>query len=373
MTERELTAVGGDLDRLAAEGVSPWLDGAGRRLLASGGLADLVRHRGVRGARLDAAVLAASPAGADDAYDEYAGQLRFLAHRDVRPDAALQALIACDARWACDDLLPVYEATRGREGHVSADAGPDPRPADAEALVRAVNRPNILVKIPATSPTALETVRACIGRRIGVHVTEIFSLRRYGEVADAYTTGLEHARAAGHSLSGIASVAELPVGRIGTEVDRLLARLGTPQARALRGEAGRAAAQMVYDAYEERLGGDRWASLAASGAVPQTVMWSGVRCVERYVAWGTAVALPLGPGNGICPLPLEGDTLSGREAAGRAVWGALGRLGVSYGAVCRTLEDRSREAARGTWRRVREAVGEPVLPVSETVTFGGQK
>lgn len=350
MTDRKLTTVGGDLHRLGAEGVSPWLDGVGRRLLASGRFADLVRHRGVRGARLDAAGPAESPA------DAYADQLRFLSHRDVAPDAAIRALTACDARWACDDLLPVFEATRGREGHVSVNAGPDPCPAGAEALVRAVNRPNVLVRIPATSPAALETVRACIARRIGVHVTEIFSLRRYGEVADAYASGLERARTAGHALSGIASVAELPVGRLDTEVNRRLARLGTPQARTLRGEAGRAAARMVYDAYEERLGGDRWASLAASGARPQTVMWSGLRCVERFVAWGTAVALA--PGDAVCPMALEGDTLSGREAAGRAVWGALGRLGVSYGAVCRLLEEESTEAARGNWCRVRGVVGE---------------
>ncbi|WP_414168509.1 transaldolase family protein [Streptoverticillium reticulum] len=357
MTERESTAAGGDLHRLVAEGVSPWLDGAGRRLLASGGLTDMVRHRGVRGARLD--VTALDDDDADDGNEGnegYAEQLRFLAHRDVPREAALRALIACDARRACDDLMPVYEATRGREGHVSVDAGPDPRPTDAETLIHAVNRPNVLVKIPATSPAALETVRACLARRIGVHVTEIFSLRRYGEVADAYASGLERARAAGHALSGIASVAELPVGRFDTEVNRRLARLGTPQARALRGEAGRAAARMVYDAYEERLGGDRWASLAASGARPQTVMWSGLHCVERFVAWGTAVALPAGAW--VCPFGLEGDTLSGREAAGRAVWGALGRLGVGYGAVCRLLEQESAETVRGNWRRVRGAVGE---------------
>ncbi|MBT2383739.1 transaldolase family protein [Streptomyces sp. ISL-11] len=362
MTERELTAVSGELHRLAAEGVSPWLDGVCRNLLASGRLTELVAHEGIRGVTSNVAALATAVEAGDS---DYLDQLLFLSYRDVPPDAAIRALTAYDTRWACDELLPVFESTAGREGYVSVDVNPwlahdaDLVASEAGALVRAVNRPNVLAKIPAT-PEGLEAISECLSRKIGVHATGIFSVRRYGEVVDAYFEGLERARAAGHDLSDIVSFASLPISWLDAEVDTRLEELGTEESRALRGEAALASARLVYGMYEERLDGERWRGLAGAGARPQTVMWTATTprrsgpCstgyVERFVAWGTASAVSLatlGKAGHLCPL--RGDTLTDAHDAGRFVWERLEELGISYRSVVRKLEDEGVEWLQTSW------------------------
>ncbi|MBB5122896.1 hypothetical protein AF335_11825 [Streptomyces eurocidicus] len=370
MEERELTAGSRDLRRLAAEGVSPWLDGFCRRLLTSGGLTDLVARAGIRGATSNLATLAASVESGDT---DYLDQLLFLSYRDVPADDAIRALTAYDARLSCDELLPVFEETGGREGYVSVDVNPwlahDAALVASEAgkLVRAVNRPNVLAKIPAT-PEGLEAISECIGRKIGVHATAVFSVRRYGEVVDAYFNGLERARAAGHDLSDIVSFASLPITWFDAEVDARLEALGTAEARAMRGEAALASARLIYRRYEDRLSGDRWRDLARSGARPQTVMWASTaprrpgatskHYAERLVAWGTASALPLSAldegADRMCPF--AGDTLSDSYGAARSVWERLDAMGISYRAVADKLETEGVEWLQTSWSLLYAAV-----------------
>ena len=359
----------GELRRLAAEGVSPWLDGPCRGLLASGGLTELVEGAGIRGVTSNVAALASAVEAGDTAYLD---QLLFLSYRDVPADAAIRALTAYDTRMACDELLPVFEATAGREGYASVDVNPwlahDAALVASEAgeLVRAVNRPNALAKIPATRE-GLEAISECVSRKVGVHATGIFSVRRYGEVVDAYFEGLERARAAGHDLSDIVSFASLPISWFDAEVDARLEELGTVESRAMRGEAALASARLVYGLYEERLDGARWRSLAGAGARPQTVMWTATtprrpgpcrtNYVERLVAWGTASALPpalLGEGAGLCPL--SGDTLTDGHDAGRSVWERLEELGISYRSVVRKLEEEGVEWLQTSWSLLYESV-----------------
>ena len=253
--------------RLQTAGVSVWLDDLSRERLRSGSLAAL-RDRGVSGVTTNPTIFAKAISDSN-AYD---GQIRDLKLRQVPADQALRELTASDVRQACDVLRPVYEATGGVDGRVSIEV--DPRIAhdtqrtiaEARALWWLVDRPNLFVKIPAAKQ-GLPAITACLAEGISINVTLIFSLARYGEVIEAFLTGLEQARHAGHDLSGIASVASFFVSRVDTEVDKRLDKTGTPQAAALRGKAAIANARLAYQRYEE-IGRFRPVEVACSGGCP---------------------------------------------------------------------------------------------------------
>ncbi|WP_345698342.1 transaldolase family protein [Kitasatospora terrestris] len=352
----------GDLRPLVAEGVSPWLDGFHRKLASSGLLARLVAETGLRGATSNPGRLATR---LRDDGDAYGAQLARLAELDVSVESALWALSVQDLRLACDVMLPVFGETHGYDGLVSMDLDPrmahDPAATTAEALelARAVDRPNMLVKVPATAEGLL-AVRDCVAAGVGVHITGVFSVTRYGQAVDAYFDGLERALAAGRQLSTIASVASLPVGPVDREVDGRLADIGSPDAGALRGRAALAVARLMYRVYEERLGSARWRALRANGARPQRLLWTAsaladpaaarARYVEGLVSWGTVHAMN-------CPvldeaatsLQLRGDTLMGQHEAARSVLDGLGRLGIAYDAVVRRLESEAVTGLVDAW------------------------
>ncbi|WP_051754974.1 transaldolase family protein [Kitasatospora purpeofusca] len=357
----------GDLRPLIAEGVSPWLDGINRGLVTSGLLGRLIDRTGLRGATTNPALLT-GPMRHDPVYAE---QLARLAEHHVSPEGSVWAATVHDLRLVCEEFLGVHRATHGHDGLVSADL--DPRlahdaaatVAEAVELARAVDRPNLLVKIPATA-AGLTAIRDCVGRGLGVHATGLYSVRRYGQVVDAYFDGLEQALAAGLPLAAIASVASLPVGRVDREIDRRLAATAGPDAAALRGLTAQAAARLMYRAYEERLGDGRWRTLRASGARPQRLLWTdsalgGAAAQARYVAglvsWGTAHAMTRPVlDEAVRKLRLEGDTLLGQYEAARAVLDRLGRLGIDYGAVARRLEEQSVPLLVDHWLRLHAAV-----------------
>ncbi|MBZ4324503.1 transaldolase family protein, partial [Streptomyces huiliensis] len=231
MAEHVIGPAGSPLHALAAEGVSPWLDGPSRACPARAA-------EGVRGAVSDPAALAADAAGHDGCRE----QLRHLAQRSAAPDTAVLALSAYDLRSACDALRPVFESSHGLDGHASMDL--DARlvhdsaatAAAAVALHRAALRDNALVKIPATA-AGLAAARACLERGVGVHLTEVCSVRHHRAALDACLDGLERARAAGRDLARVPVCVSLAVGPLEDAVDARLAALGTAEAAALRGTA----------------------------------------------------------------------------------------------------------------------------------------
>ncbi|WP_344344516.1 transaldolase family protein, partial [Kitasatospora putterlickiae] len=167
-------------------------------------------------------------------------------------------------------------------------------------------------------------------------------------------------------LAAIASVASLPVGRVDREIDRRLAAITGPDAAALRGRTGQAAARLMYRAYEDRLGDGRWRALRASGARPQRLLWTdsalgGAAAQARYVAglvsWGTAHAMTRPVLEAAARrLRLEGDTLLGRQEAAGAVLDRLARLGIDYDAAAHRLEEESVPGLVEHWRRLHAAV-----------------
>ena len=255
------------LKDLAANGVSIWLDDLSRERLTSGNLQQLIDTKGVVGVTTNPSIFQAA-LSEGHAYD---AQVRELADAGKTVDEAVFALTTQDVRDACDLFLPVYEATGGQDGRVSIEV--DPRLAhdtartieEAKALAAAVDRPNVLIKIPATVE-GLPAITEVMGAGISVNVTLIFALDRYRAVMNAFLAGLEKARASDADLSGLHSVASFFVSRVDTEVDARLDELGTDEAKALRGKAAVANARLAYQAYEEVFSTPRWQTLKDDGA-----------------------------------------------------------------------------------------------------------
>jgi transaldolase len=282
------------LTDLSRRGLAIWLDDLDRGALADGTLARLVSERHVTGVTSNPTIFARSITGSS-AYD---GQLSDLRRRGACVDEARRALTTWDVRVACDVLRPVFEATGGEDGMVSIEVDPrfaydpDATLADARGLWWQVDRPNLMVKIPATKE-GLAAATACLAEGISVNVTLIFSATRYGEVFEAFVVGMAKAAQAGHDLRRIASVASLFVSRVDTAVDRLLR--STPRFEDLRGRAGLANARLAAEVFDQRINGDDWLVLEDAGARPQKLLWASTGVKDpsydeaRYV---TGLALP---------------------------------------------------------------------------------
>ncbi|WP_432028587.1 transaldolase [Streptomyces sp. 1222.5] len=369
-TVTEAIATAGALKRLSDEGVSIWLDDLSRTRITSGNLADLIENRNVVGVTTNPSIFQAA-IGSGEGYEE---QLTDLAVRAVTVDEAVRMMTTADVRAAADVLRPVYDATGGRDGRVSIEV--DPRlahdtgatVAEAKQLAWLVDRPNVMIKIPATL-AGLPAITKVIGLGISVNVTLIFSLERYREVMAAYLAGLEKARERGADLSAIHSVASFFVSRVDAEIDGRLTALGTDEARALKGRAALANARLAYQAYEEVFASARWTALAGDKANRQRPLWAstGVKdpaykdtlYVDELVAPGTVNTMPeatliAAADHG----EITGDTVTGGYAQAHADLAAVERLGISYDEVVQKLEDEGVAKFEAAWQDLLQAVTE---------------
>jgi transaldolase len=349
---------------LSAAGVSIWLDDLSRERLTSGNLADLVERKHVVGVTTNPSIF--QKALSDGA--AYAEQVHDLAIRGVSVEEAVRALTTADVRDACDVLLPVYTATDGQDGRVSIEVDPrlardtERTIAEARALWWLVDRPNLFIKIPATTE-GLPAITTAISEGISVNVTLIFSLERYAEVVDAYLAGLEAARAAGHDLTRISSVASFFVSRVDTEVDARLEKLDSDDARELLGRAAIANARLAYRHFEQVSASERWQDLVAAGARPQRPLWASTsvknpafddtRYVVDLVAPKTVNTMPEGTleaveDHGV----IRGDTVTGAYDDAQAALGALADVGISYDEVVALLEDNGVAAFEASWEEL---------------------
>ncbi|MFF4959753.1 transaldolase [Streptomyces sp. NPDC001222] len=368
ITVTEATAAAEPLQRLSDAGVSIWLDDLSRKRIASGNLAELLATKHVVGVTTNPSIFQAA-IGSGEGYEE---QLADLAERGVTVEEAVRMMTTADVRAAADILRPVYDATDGRDGRVSIEV--DPRlahrtratVAEARQLAWLVDRPNVMIKIPATE-AGLPAITEVIGQGISVNVTLIFSLERYRQVMDAYLAGLEKARAAGLDLSAIHSVASFFVSRVDSEVDKRLTKLGTDEALALKGRAALANARLAYEAYEEVFAGERWLALAGAGANKQRPLWAstGVKdpaykdtlYVDELVAPGTVNTMPEATLDATADHgDIQGDTVTGGYAQARADLAAVERLGISYDEVVKQLEDEGVAKFEVAWQDLLDAV-----------------
>ncbi len=268
------------------QGQSPWLDNLTRPSLRDGTIADLVA-RGLRGITANPTIVAKA-IESSDAYDRQIGDLHATGHS--REDAYWHLAVA-DVRGASDLLRPVFDASDGADGFVSIEVAPglayDTRSTmkAARELYERVDRPNLMVKIPATG-AGLPAIDAMVAEGRNVNVTLIFSLTRYQQVLEAHLAGLEaladrraDRRADGRTdggtdLSDVHGVASFFVSRVDTEVDRRLEAIGTEDALALRGRAAVAQAKLAYQLFREAHSGPRWERLADRGARVQRPLWA---------------------------------------------------------------------------------------------------
>lgn len=349
------------LSQLSAHGVSLWLDDLSRDLIRSGRLADLIASRNIVGVTTNPTIF--QGALADGA--AYRDQLAALAASGASADDAVRDITTDDVRAAADILAPIYESTKGEDGRISLEVDPrlahdtDATIAQAHELARLVDRPNVMIKIPATL-AGLPAITAVIGAGISVNVTLIFSPERYAQVIDAYLAGLELAQARGIDVSTIRSVASFFISRVDTEVDQRLERIGTDDAAALLGRAAIANARLAYRLYEGTFAGERWAALAAAGAHKQRPLWASTgvknpaydptRYVTELVAPGTVNTAPLATIDVVQQQGVvTGDTVTPNCDSAATDIEAITAAGVDFAEVFTLLEEQAVEKFEQSW------------------------
>ncbi len=357
-----------NLKALSAQGVSIWLDDISRDRLRTGNLEELIRDKEVVGVTSNPTIFAAA-LSKGDAYDE---QLHDLSVRGVDVGEAVRAITTYDIRWACDVLKQVYIDSGGKDGRVSIEVDPrlakdtERTIAEARALWWLVDRPNLLIKIPATVE-GLPAITRALSEGISVNVTLIFSLDRYRAVMDAWLDGLEAARRNGLDLSTIESVASFFVSRVDTEIDKRLEKIGTLEALALRGKAAVANARLAHAAFEDVVNTPRWESLRADGAQPQRPLWAstGVKnpdysptlYVDELVARGTVNTMPEKTIDAVAANgKITGDTVRNEYEGAYDVMAKLKQVGVDYDDVVRALEEEGVEKFEASWNDLLETV-----------------
>jgi transaldolase/glucose-6-phosphate isomerase len=332
-------------------GQSIWYDNIRRSLLASGELERMVAEDGLRGVTSNPAIFEKAITGSDD----YAAEIARLRASGVDDAKEIYERLAIrDIQDAADVLRPVYDETEGGDGYVSLEVSPalahdtEATIAEAERLWAAVDRENLMVKVPAT-PAGVPAIRALIGRGMNVNVTLLFSQRAYEDVAEAYIAGLEDYSAAGGDVSRVASVASFFISRIDSAADARLAELDSPIARHLGGKVAIANAKLTYQRSKELYASQRWASLAARGAQIQRLLWAStstknpkyrdVVYVEELIGSGTVDTVP--------PATFDAFRDHGRPRAGldegleeaHDVMTTLAELGIDFDAVTAALLD----------------------------------
>ena len=261
------------LHRLSALGQSVWVDSLSRDWIRGGHLQSLIDDNAVVGATSNPTIFQKAFASGD-AYDE---QLRELLREADDTEQIFWRMAEQDIREACDVFRPTWDGGQGRDGYVSLEVAPglayDSLGTFEEAIRihQVVDKPNLLVKIPATK-AGLAPIEDCTAKGRSINITLIFSLQRYAEVVECYLRGLERLIAEGGDPSKVASVASFFVSRIDTEADRRLNEMGAPAQ--LKGKLAVANAKLAYQHYKEAFSGERWQFLASKGATPQRVLWA---------------------------------------------------------------------------------------------------
>ena len=366
-----------NLAKLSELGVSIWLDDVSRERLASGSLAALVRDKHVVGVTSNPTIFAKALSDAAD----YDAQVRELAARDASLPAAVKEITTTDIRDACDLFRDVYERTNHVDGRVSIEVDPrlahetDKTVAEALDLWKTVDRPNLMVKIPATT-AGLPAITRTLAEGVNVNVTLIFSVERYREVMDAFVAGIEQAKANGHDIADMHSVASFFVSRVDTEVDKRLDAIGTDDAKALRGKAAVANAVLAYAAFEEVFSSARWRALAAEGANAQRPLWAstGVKnpdykptlYVDELVVPNVVNTMPEATLDAVAEKSeLRGDTVTGKAGEAQQVFDALARVGIDVPDVFVTLENEGVEKFEKSWEDLLASVADQLKAAKE--------
>ncbi len=366
---------GNSLRQLGTLGQSIWLDYIRRDLIACGGLQLLIAEDGLRGMTSNPSIFEKAIAESNE-YDE---DIQSMALEGKSAEAIYQSLSQGDVKGAADEFRPLYDSTDGKDGYVSLEVNPhlahdtDGTTAEARRLWAALDRPNVLIKVPGTAD-GLPAIQQLIGEGISVNVTLLFGLPRYRQVAEAYIAGIEARVAQGKPVKHVASVASFFVSRIDVLVDSLLEKLiagggkKADLAKEARGQVAISSAKMAYQIYKEIFGGERFKKLAAQGARTQRLLWastgtknpdySDVKYVEALIGPDTVNTVPMETldayrFHGEPKARLEEDV---QEA--RLVLERLPELGIGIDNVTRQLEDEGVEKFNKPFDKLMETLAQ---------------
>ena len=339
------------ISELANAGCSVWLDDLSRAKLTgtdTHSLPPRIKNSGVVGVTTNPAIFKSAISDAT----EYASDIAALKGKSV--EEVITKLTTDDVRQACDLFAEIYRNTKGVDGRVSIEV--DPRSAhdtvatvtEGKALWQIVDRPNLLIKVPATL-AGLPAITELIGAGISVNVTLIFSIERYVQVIEAFIAGIEVAAKNGADLTQIHSVASFFISRLDTAIDPLLKADGGDLANSLLGAAAIANAHLAYEQFEKQFASDRWQSLAAQGANAQRPLWAstGVKdpayedtsYVLELVAPHTVNTMPQSTLDAVIDHGVfKGNTIAGKYDQARLVFQELAELGISIDKVTADLE-----------------------------------
>jgi transaldolase len=337
------------LHQLAEQGQSVWIDYLSRTFVQGGDLEGLIRD-GVVGVTSNPTIFQGAIAEGD-AYDE---QIKELTATESEPKEIFLGLARDDIRAACDELRGIWSHPpdgNGKDGWVSLEVDPNlahdtQATIDEAARLHAlVDRPNVLIKIPATRE-GLSAIEETVAAGIPVNVTLIFSLERHREVAEAYIRGLQRLVDGGGDASKVASVASFFVSRVDTEADRRLDEVGGHDE--LKGTLAIANAKLAYATYQEIFSGDAWERLAAAGATPQRCLWAStstknpeyrdVIYVEELVGPDTVNTMPRETVEAVMDHARIERTLDRDVDGARRTLDAFAAAGIEYEDVVETLE-----------------------------------
>jgi len=333
----------------ATHGQSPWLDNLKRGWITGGELQRWV-DRGVRGVTSNPTIFQKAISAGHD-YDEQFGDL--IGGGETVEDSYWE-MVEADIEDALQILRPIYDQSDGIDGFVSVEVAPA-MAADTERTITAarqlhdsIDEPNLYVKIPGTA-AGVPAIQSMLSEGRSINVTLLFGLRRYGEIIEAHIAGLEALVDAGADLSRVRSVASFFVSRVDTEVDRRLDEIGTDEARALKGRAAVANAQLAYELFLDRYRGERWERLAARGAKVQRPLWASTSTknpeypdtmyVDRLIGPDTVNTMPEATLEAFEDHGVLGRTVDDDLDEARAIFDRLGELGIDMDDVATTLEE----------------------------------
>jgi transaldolase len=350
---------------IASAGTSIWLDDLSRAKITSKdahALPARIKNSGVVGVTTNPSIFSAAISGAA----EYAADIATLKNASV--DEVVKKLTTDDVRQACDLFTAIYGSSKGVDGRVSIEV--DPRLAhDTEGTISAgkelwaiIDRPNLMIKVPATLE-GLPAITALIAAGISVNVTLIFSVKRYGQVIEAYMKGIEQCE----DPSTVHSVASFFISRIDSSVDALLKKNGSPEATALLGKAAIANAHLAYQLFEEKFASDRWSACAAKGAHKQRPLWASTgvkdptyadtRYVIELIAPNTVNTMPQSTLDAVIDHGVvRGNTISAHYAEAVEVLKALSGIGISLDEVTTELEIDGVKKFAQAWEELLENV-----------------
>jgi len=328
-------------------GQSIWLDFIDRAIIASGNLKKLIDVDGIRGVTSNPAIFEKAITSSSD----YDNDIRTLSESDKTNEEIFFGLAITDIQNATKLFEGVYAESKGEDGYVSLEVSPflalktEETAKQAEQLWKAVDRKNVMIKIPGTKP-GLAAIRQSIAKGININVTLLFGLPRYEEVTEAYISGLEDHLAAGHSIGHISSVASFFLSRIDVLVDPMLDEKGLGD---LKGEVAIASAKKAYEIYKRVFSGERWEKLAAKGAQKQRLLWASTssknpafkdtKYVEALIGADTVDTVPLETIEAFRDHGVAADTLEQGLDKATETLERLKKAGIDIDKITQQLED----------------------------------